>query len=271
MFLEMFHATKKKGAKNLSLWDYKNADYLEKETVQLMNGMRGGQEMAEQKNKFVPSTNSLLFSLFKHNKFLRVEKSKFYELSSLGTEMESYFSKRVSRAGTSDTDLLYMDKNEVAELVQPLEHVCSVTFSECVLSLKLQMAVVNGCEKTPAASVGCVYNKDNAKSPRVVSLDTLWVHLSRMISDIADGWFHVSSELHIHGLMKYMKAMKQPRAGLIPTRVSYRKLFMLALPLDQGIEVVGIDLSDLFAPMVGRVVRDGTPINGRKRMAPISM
>ena len=45
---------------------------------------------------------------------------------------------------------------------------------------------------------------------------------------------------------------------------------MLALALDQDINAISTDVSDPGALIVGRVSRDGTPITGRKRRAPVS-
>ena len=91
-----------------------------------------------------------------------------------------------------------------------------------------------------------------------------------MVANIAEGWDHINSHYHQYCLLKYMRAMKNPKAGPAPVSISYRKFFMLALALDQDINAISIDVSDPVAPIVARVSSDGTPVTGRKRRAPVS-
>ena len=119
--------------------------------------------------------------------------------------------------------------------------------------MKLQVAVVQECDADKAATVRCICYHESKKSPLLFSLDSLWLEVSRMIADFAEAWDHINAPYHQYCVMRYMRAMKHPRAAADTVSISYRNFIMLALALDQDINAMGIHVSDLVAPIGGRV------------------
>ena len=267
--VEIFHAVQKKGANTISWWlDEKkeNERYLVDAGVRFMGGMQG-KELSEEDTKKVEGVVWLLVAFFKHNAFLLEGKSKFSDLCSIDTDMGAYYARRTVRADSKDIDFFYLEREEFCEAVKRVGQVCDDMLADCVILMKLRSAVITGCSKEQAATVGCLcYEEDGVP---LYSLDHLWMDLSRMIADLSRGWESVNNIYHKECVLNYMDYMKHPRAVPGMTKVSYRKLFMLAMSLSQGFSTADIDISDLVSPIVSRVTKEGNQVRGRKRRAPI--
>ena len=130
---------------------------------------------------------SFIFAFFEQNAYMFVWKPKFVEFSNLQVDMQTRFVKRVSRSGSSDNGFLYMEKSQGADSIRQIGCIRTVLKAECILSMKLQLAIVRGYDEQKARSVGCICYQDNKKSPLLFSQDSLWLEVARMVADIAEG------------------------------------------------------------------------------------
>ena len=127
LIAEVFHALQNKGADDISWWKTaSNEKYLADAAVRFMRGIQD-KEVLEQKERLLKAVFAVIFAFFQQNSSLFADRSKFSELSSLDTEMEAHFVKRVSRSGSSDTTFLCMERSEIMELIQTLGSICIVT------------------------------------------------------------------------------------------------------------------------------------------------
>ena len=135
-------------------------------------------------------------------------------------------------ANSKDIDFFYLGREEFYEGVKRVGHVCDDVLADCVILVMLQSAVISGFSKEQATTVGFLYYEEDGVP--LYSQDHLWMDLSQMKADLSRGWESINNIYHKECVLKYMDYLKHPRAVPYMIKVSYRKLFVLAVSLSQG-------------------------------------